>query len=80
MHGGEERRNVEMPIFDAMTTLDMIRLARSARIKAEYGYVAAETMTDEIELALFCMEDELVRLLLKSGKNEEIAQRSGNSD
>ena len=69
-----------MPIFDAMTTLDMICLVRSARIKAEYGCVAAETMTDEIELALFCMEDELVRLLLKTDENEEIAQRSRNSD
>ena len=68
-----------MPIFDAVTTLDMIRLARSARIKAEYGYVAAETMTDEIELALFCMEDELLSLLL-TDENEKIAQRSGNSD
>lgn len=69
-----------MPIFDVVTTLDMIRLARSARIKAEYGYVAVETMTDEIELALFCMEDELLGLLLKTDENEEIAQRSGNSD
>ena len=60
-------------------TLDVIRLVRSARIKAEYGYVAAETMTDEIELALFCMEDALLDLLL-TDENEEIAQRSGNSD
>lgn len=61
-------------------TLDVIRLVRSAKIKAEYGYVAAETMTDEIEQALFCMEDELLSLLLKTDENEEIAQRSGNSD
>lgn len=68
-----------MPTFDAVTTLDMIRLVRSGRIKAEYGYVAAETMTDEIELALFRMEDKLLGLLLKD-ENKEIAQRSGNSD
>lgn len=68
-----------MPTFDAMTTLDMIRLVRSGRIKAEYGYVAAETMTDEIELALFRMEDKLLGLLLKD-EDKEIAQRSGNSD
>lgn len=60
-------------------TLDVIRLVRSARIKAEYGYVAAETMTDEIELTLFCMEDELLGLLLND-EDKEIAQRSGNSD
>lgn len=68
-----------MPTFDAVTTLDMIRLVRSGRIKAEYGYVAAETMTDEIELALFRMEDELLGLLLND-EDKEIAQRSGNSD
>ena len=68
-----------MPTFDAVTTLDMIRLVRSGRIKAEYGYVAAETMTDEIELALFRMEDKLLGLLLKD-EDKEIAQRSGNSD
>ena len=68
-----------MPTFDAVTTLDMIRLVRSGRIKAEYGYVAAETMTDEIELALFHMEDELLGLLLND-EDKEIAQRSGNSD
>lgn len=68
-----------MPTFDAVTTLDMIRLVRSGRIKAEYGYVAAETMTDEIELALFRMEDKLLGLLLED-ENKEIAQRSGNSD
>lgn len=61
-------------------TLDVIRLVRSARIKTEYGYVAVENMTDEIELALLCMEDELLSLLLKTDENEEIAQRSGNSD
>ena len=79
MNGDKERRNAEMPTFDAVTTLDMIRLVRSGRIKAEYGYVAAETMTDEIELALFRMEDKLLGLLLKD-EDKEIAQRSGNSD
>lgn len=77
---GKEKRNAGMPIFDAVTTLNMIRLVRSAKGDAECWFADAGTLTDEVELALFCMEDELVRLLLKPDKNEKIAQRSGNSD
>lgn len=47
-------------------TLDVICLARNARIKAEYGFVAMEGLTEDAELALYRMEDELLGLLLKT--------------
>lgn len=52
--------------LNAEQTLDVISLARSARVKAEYGFVAMEGLTEDAELALYRMEDELLGLLLKT--------------
>lgn len=66
MRDDKERRNAGMLIFDAATTLDIICLARSARIKTEYSFVAADALTEDAELALYRMEDEFLGLLLKT--------------